>query len=67
MIAVFNLDFRSSKSSLLKSARVGPFTATSRTKSHVLFHVDNNRAQSFAFNPRLDEAPNSKKIYKNVM
>lgn len=51
---------------LVKKATVGAFSSTSRTKSNVVFHVDENKTQSFAFNPFKDSEPSSK-MMKNVM
>jgi hypothetical protein len=51
---------------LVKKAVVGAFKSTSRTKSNVVFHVDDQKTQSFTFNPFKDTEP-STKMLKNVM
>ena len=51
---------------LVKKAIVGGFKSTSRTKSNVVFHVDDQKTKSFTFNPFKDAEP-STKILKNVM
>ena len=51
MISVFDIDFTELKSEFVSKATVGNFASTSRTKSNVIFHVDEAKAQSFAFNP----------------
>lgn len=50
----------------MNRATIGTFSSTSRTKSHVLFHVDAKKSSSFAFNPLgLEETSNE--IYKNIL
>lgn len=46
---------------------MGSFASTTRTKSHVIFHVDEAKTQSYAFNPLTQKRPTSADIYKNML
>ena len=66
MISVFDIDYVGLKSEFVSRATIGNFASTSRTKSNVIFHVDEAKTQSFAFNPLNQKEP-SKDIYKNML
>ena len=67
MVSVYELDHNELKSEFMTRVTLRNFVSTSRTKSHVLFHLDEARSQSLVFNPFASEATVSKTIYKNVM
>lgn len=66
-ISVFDINFNELKAESVSQFEVGKFESTSRTKSHVLFHVDDKKSQSFAFDPFRESATPSKEIYKNLL
>ena len=51
LLGVYNIDFANLKSEFVGRSTVGSFASTTRTKSHVIFHVDEAKTQSYAFNP----------------
>lgn len=62
---MFEIDVKEQKSELISSTELGSFVSTSRTKSHVIFHEDDEKAQSFSLNPATGIV--NKKTYKNMM
>lgn len=51
LLGVYNIDFANLKSEFVGRSTVGSFASTSRTRSNVIFHVDEAKTQSYAFNP----------------
>ena len=66
MIATYEINFTELKSELTGQFTMGEFASTSRTKSNVIFHLDENNSQSVAYNPQSHVEP-SKELYKNML
>ena len=67
LVSVYNIDYNNLKSELLGSQTISSgFAATSRTRSQVIFHADEAKSQSFAFDPTTQIASSSD-VYKNML
>ena len=67
LVSVYNIDYNNLKSELLGSQTISSgFAATSRTRSQVIFHADEAKSQSFAFDPSTQKASSSD-VYKNML